>query len=325
MAAGALLASAAARGQPKSGPARIGVLARVAPLGPIVWQPFTTALRAHGWSEGSGFVVEQRSIGRDPEQALRYARELAYSRVDVILAFSTMAAIAAKQATSSIPIIAWCGYPVESRLARSLASPGGNVTGIANYAGGQMWGKFPQLLREVQPWLQRVGVLWDYVPPAFPDGEVGLTELRGAASRLGVQIRPWLVASEDDLGIALSSIEREKVEALIICSAGTLIQQREASARVAELLRRRSLPAITDLGTTTFRNTGCVLAYSPSIRSVTDRLANFIDRILRGDKPADLPFESPTRFELLVNAGAARTLGIKVPQLLLARADQVID
>src|SRR5436190_16780710 len=154
---------------------RLGFLfTNIATLRSPFWQPFFSALSRLGWREGIEYAVEGRGSGGDPDRALAMARELVASRVNLLVATTTAGAIAAKRATSQIPIVSWLGYPVEAGLAQSLARPGSNVTGVTSYASPDVWGKFIELLREVRPGLRELGILWEYVQPVYPDGQIPL-------------------------------------------------------------------------------------------------------------------------------------------------------
>ena len=292
---------------------------------PVVADSLAAGLRKRGWVEGKGLLVEARASLGDPERARDLAKELVTLRPDLILALNTAHALAAMRASTAVPIVSWCGYPVEAGLTKNLARPSANVTGVASYASTEVWGKFVEILREVRPSLREIGVLWDYVPPAFPDWDVPLGELRKAAQRFGINLNVWTVHNERELVDALSAIERKRIEALVVSAAGGIHNHPERSPRIAELIARRRIPVITDIAGLIFLNANCALAYSPDLANVVDRLTHFIDRILRGAKPADLPFELPARFNLAVNLKAARALSLEVPPALLARADQVVQ
>jgi putative ABC transport system substrate-binding protein len=323
IASGALLAAPLARAQTKA--MRLGLLANVLPPLPVIMDPLAAGLRSRGWVEGPNFVIERRGHAGDPAKALEMAKELAGLRVDAILALSTLSAVAAKQASETIPVVTWVGDPVAAGLAQSLARPGGNFTGVANYASAEVWGKLVELLREVRPSLQELAILWDFVLPGFPDGPAMLDTLQGAAKKLGVGSQIFMVHNEQELLAALSTIDRRKFDGLVVSATGGVHSRRALSARIAEVVTRRRLPAITDLAASTFANAGCLLAYSPQVAALVDRLAYFIDKVLRGTKPGELPFEQPARFELAINLKTAKALGLTVPQSLLVRADRVIE
>jgi putative ABC transport system substrate-binding protein len=324
-AAGAALASPFVRGQRPAKVAHLGFLTpSLASLRAPLWEPFFAAMRQRGWREGVEYVLVERETRGDPARALELAKELVGKRVDLVLAIATAPAMALKQVSGRIPVITWCGYPVEAGLAASLARPGGNITGVANYAGSDVWGKFVELLREQKPGLRDLGVLWDYAPPAFPDGPVAVSALEQAAQRMGVSSRIWMIRSEKDLDEALSALERAAVEAIVMTTGGGFHNQPENMKRIGALLARRRLPAITDVAALVFQ-ASCVLAYSPNVPEILTRLADFTDRVLRGAHPGELPFERPSRFELAINLKAARAMGLAVPQALLLRADTVIE
>jgi putative tryptophan/tyrosine transport system substrate-binding protein len=321
-ASGLLVASFANAQRPKM--RRIGVLAQVFGSRGF-WDPMFTALRRHGWREGPDYVLAIKEAGGDPVRALALAKELVQERVELVLAFSTAAALAARQASKTIPIVTWCGYPVEAGLAVSLARPGGNVTGVANYANAEIWGKFVELLREIKPGFTDLGVLWDYTPPGFPDGLIPIPAIEDGARRMGIRTRVWMVRNEPDLDNALSSIDRGPMQALIMSSSGGVLLQPRFAERIGKVIVRRRLPAITDIASTVFTTFGCVLAYSPNVNEIQARLANILDRVLRGANPGELPFERPSKFDLAVNAKSARLLGLALPQGLLLRADRIVE
>jgi putative tryptophan/tyrosine transport system substrate-binding protein len=312
--------------QLRKGAARIGYIQPVLSLRMPFWQSFFDTLRERGWREGVDYALEVRETLGNPARALQAVRELVRKRVDLIVAISTAPAVAARQVTDRVPVVTWCGYPVEAGLAASLARPGGNVTGVANYAGGEVWGKFVALLRELRPELDHLGILWDYTPPAFPDGLVPLPYIQDSARQSGIETRFWMTRSKADLMAALSEIDASPVGALIISNGGGVHAQPAVLERIAAQIARRRLPAITDIASATvFAGAGCVLAYSPDVAEILGRLGRFVDRILRGASPAELPFELPSRFDLAVNAGQAKALGLSIPQTILLRADRVIE
>lgn len=321
-----LLAAPFAAAQIPARVARIGCLQAVITIRKPFWAPFFAALRARGWREGVELTLDVMETQGDPGRALEAARTLVHRGVDLILAISTAPAVAARQASESIPVVSWCGYPVEAGLAASLARPGGNVTGVANYAGAEVWGKFVALLHELRPDLGELGVLWDYTPPGFPDGLVPLPYIQKFARQHGAETRIWMTRKEADLVDALAEIDAGRTNALIISNGGGVHTHPTGIARIAATLARRRLPAITDIAATTvFGDGGCVLAYSPNVEEILGRLAHFVDRILRGAAPAALPFELPSRYELAVNARSARTLGLAIPQSILLRTDRIVE
>jgi putative ABC transport system substrate-binding protein len=171
-----------------------------------------------------------------------------------------------------------------------------------------------------------MGVLWDYAPPRFPDGLIPLPAIEHAAKKMRLKSSTWMVRSENDLSEALAAIERGSIEALMIMTnGGGVHHQPNSLKRLGDFLIHRRLLAITDVAATVFTGGGCVLAYSPNVVEMLVRLADFIDRILRGANPAELPFERPSRFDLAINMKTARAMGLAIPQSVLLRANSVID
>ena len=322
-ASAALLAAPIARAQPKV--VRLGLLTNSLPLRPTVMEPFTAGLHGRGWNEGTNLIIEGRAHEGSFAKALELARELVGMRVDATLALGTNSAVAVKQNSDRMPVVTWCGDPVAAGLARSLARPGGNVTGIANYPRAEMFGKLVELLREVRPSLRELAILWDFVLPGWPDGPSHLEALQRAAKGLGIRSNVWMVHNERNLLAALFAIDRGKFDALVVSASGGIHQQPALGGRIAEVIARRRLPAITNLANETFANAGCLLAYSSQVQEIVGRLAYFVDRVLRGANPSDLPIEQPTKFELIINLKIAKALGITIPQIVLLRADRVIE
>jgi putative ABC transport system substrate-binding protein len=311
---GSALAARLAHGQSKA--VRLGLLTINLPVRPAAMEPFTAGLRDRGWNEGANLTIEGRAHEGSFAKALELARELVDSRVDAIVALGTNSAVAVRQKSDRVPVVAWCGDPVAAGLARSLARPGGNVTGVANYPRAEMFGKLVDLLHEARPSLRDLGILWDFTLPGWPDGPVHLQALQRAAKNLGIRSHVWMVRNEQDLLGALFAIDRGKVDALVISASGGVHVQPALGARIAEVIARRRLPAITNLANETFANAGCLLAYSSQVQEITARLAYFVDKVLRGANPGDLPIEQPTKFELIVNLKIAKVIGL---------ADRVIE
>ena len=322
---GALLAAPLARAQKLEGSARLGILSPVPKLAPVIADSLSSALRRRGWVEGQNLRVEYRSTDGNAAKGLQLAKELVALRVDAVLAFTTATALAMRQVSEQVPVVTWCGYPVEAGLAASLSRPGGNVTGVANYASAEVWGKFLEFLRDLRPGLRHAGALWDYLPPGFPDGLVPLQELESGAQRMGIAWQIWKVSSGNELLEAIRSIDRSPVEALIVTSSGGVHAQPEQIDRIGELIARRRIPAITELSGAVFGGGRFALAYSPNVPVVVDRLGHYVDRVLRGARPRDMPIELPARFDLVLNLKTATELGIAVPQSLRLRADRVIE
>ena len=278
-------------------------------------------------SKAWDFTIEPRYSGMSAERAQAVARELIHLKVDLILTFTTAQAQAAQQASRTVPIVMiTSGFPVEAGLAASLARPGGNVTGLSVYAGGGLFAKYLDLLKELIPSLQRFGVFWNYVPPGFlkEEAAVGLGELKAAAVAAGVMARIFEIDSPAALNQAPNVTREARVEAVFVTSGGPLITEGISAEIMAFTLQHR-IATITDFASGAFFNAGCLMAYSASLTEMARRGAAFADRILRGARPGDLPIELPTKFELFINLKTARALGLTIAPSLLLRADRVIE
>lgn len=320
-----VLVPMSARAQTAGRVYRVGLLT---PGASALIDSLIAALRERGWMVGRNLVVEIRYTQGDPQRAEALARDLVQERVDVIVTNVTATAMAARRATSVIPIVMLTsGFPIEGGLARSLARPGGNVTGMTIYAGGgALFGKFVQLLRELVPSLRELGVLWSYAPPSYRPEQVApaTEELRRAAKALKVNVWFWQTGTESDLGSALAAAAGAPLEALFV-TAGLIHGLPDIAARIARFALQRRLPALTDFAGGFFAAGGAVLAYSAEAKELAGRTAHFVDRILKGAKPGELPIEQPTKYELSVNLKTAKALGLNIPRSLVIRADRVID
>ena len=282
------------------------------------------ALRQVGWTAGTDYVLVQSGIptGFEIERSIRRVVD---GRPDLILASITGYTLVAQRLTSTIPIVMWTsGYPVEAGLARSLARPGGNVTGLAIYAGTEVFGKLLELLRDVKPGVRRVGVLWTYVPPFHPKEEIDpcYRELREAALRLGLELRLWEVDDPGRVRAVLDAVAAEDMHALLLTSGAPTVAHR---AEIARFAIDRRLPTIADFSWPGIEPQP-LLRYSPSAPALLRQAANYVDRILRhGVAPGELPIQRPAKFELEVNTRTARALGLDLPSSILLRADRVID
>ena len=319
-----LLSPLAAQAQQAGRMYRIGLLA--GRPSPHLMVPFVAAMREYGWVEGRDFIVESRYTGVDLGHAEALARELIELKVDLILTGTTATARAARQASRTVPIVMLAsGFPVEAGLAVSLARPGGNVTGLSAYAGGELFSKYVQLLKDVVPTGKAFAVLWNYVPPGFAKEEVeaSLGEMKRAARTIGVTTRVFQLQSLADLDRALGVLAREKVEALFVTAGGPLMTE-QTSAKIMAFTLKQRIATLTDFRGT-FVDAGCLMTYAAIPAEMAKRAAAFVDRILRGTRPGDLPIEQPTKFELVINLKTAKALGLTIPQTLLLRADQVIQ
>ncbi len=300
---------------------RIGVVAPGTPtpgtLPLQVFDAFRQALRDLGYVEGETVVLETRWDESRPEQIASLVRDLVQRNVDVILAGTTPASLAAKQATSMIPIVmaATGGDPVALGLAASLGRPGGNVTGITlqTYA---LPGKRLDLLREAIPRLSRGALFWNSRLP----GATEVKDYEAAAQSLGIRLQLLKVNGPEDFDGAFHSAVQGRAQALMMVQSAVYAAHR---AKIAELAVKNHLPTIS--GETGYAQAGGFMNYGPNVAESWRRAASYVDKILKGAKPADLPVEQPTKFELVINLKTAKALGLTIPQSVLLRADQVIE
>jgi len=282
---------------------------------------FRQWLRDLGYVEGQTVALEVRFTDGHEERARPLATELVQRGVDVIVARSTVSALAAKQATSTIPIVfSEVGDPVARGLVASIARPGGNATGLGSFATVEVTGKRLALLVEAVPGIARVAVL-RYKNPALQElPRSSVDVLREAAQKLGVALQIFHVHQTADLEMAFAAMTRERVGGLVLVGAPFLETHR---ATIVRFTTERRLPAIST--TRSFAELGLLMAYQEYTRDAEQRVAVFVDKILKGAKPADLPVEQPNKFELLINLKTAKALGLTIPQTLLLQADQVIE
>jgi len=278
------------------------------------WQAFRRGLQELGYVEGQGVRFEARWAQGRPDRLPGLAAELVGLRVDVIVTGGGEAARTAKQATATIPIVMATGSdPVKLGIVESLARPGGNVTGVSSISSDLM-AKRVELLRELLPKVSRVAVLWDETPNA----RMSVQELEAAARPLGIGIHPVGVRRPDDFARAFSVAAEDR--ALIVVASSFMFTERK---RIADLALKHRLP--TALGAREYVEVGGLFSYAVSYPDQFRRAAWYVDRILRGVRPADLPVEQPTTFELVINLRTAKALGLTIPPSLLQRANQVIE
>jgi len=281
-------------------------------------QGFREGLRALGYVEGHNIVVEHRSAEGRFDRLPELAAELVRLRVDVIVTVVTQASLAAKNATKTIPIVMLAvGDPVGAGLVASLARPGGNVTGTS-LQNVEVAGKSLELLKNAIPKLRVVAVLWNPANPVFQAQMVKETE--AAARRLGIQLRMLTARDAKEIDRAFAAMSGERAEALIVIADPVFSAQR---MRIAALAAIGHLPWIS--GPSEYVEAGGLMSYAANSSERGRRTAVYVDKILKGAKPADLPVEQPTAFELVINLKTARALGIKIPQSVLIRADRVIE
>ncbi len=314
---GILSAPLAAVAQQPAKVPRIGILTLAVASSTPLFEAFRQGLREHGYVEGQNIAFEYRFAQGRADRLPTMAAELVSMKVDVIVTESVAAALAAKRATQTISIVmAISGDPVGAGLVASLPRPGGNVTGLSLLA-PELSGKRLQLLTGAAPRTTRVAVIWNPVSPASAGY---LRETEAAARSLGLQLQPVEVRSPTDLDAAFKAVARARPSALITLADGMLADNR---TRIVEFAVKRRLPGI--FPHREWADAGGLMAYGPSFASNFRHAAIYVDKILKGAKPADLPVEQATRFELVVNLKTAKALGLTIPQTILIRADQVIQ
>jgi ABC-type uncharacterized transport system substrate-binding protein len=300
--------------------ARVGFLSVGTAPAPeeVARSPFLAALRDRRWIAGQNIVFEARYAAGQTDRLPALAAELVQLKVDLIVTFLNQETLAAKQATASIPIVMVLGvYPVEAGLVASLARPGGNVTGttVAPLAAT----KYLEMLKQAVPKLARVAILWD---PTFPGlWDVGDRErLELEARKLGLTLVSMEVQRPDDIERALARIADERFGALWVVPVGPIPSRMRL---VIDFATKHRLPTL--FPARDFVDAGGLMSYGYIREDLLRRAATYVDKILRGAKPGDLPVEQPTKFELVINLKTAKALGLTIPPSLLARADQVIE
>ena len=299
---------------------RIGLLGGSPPNSPggrRAWEGFFQGMRELGYVEGQNILVEGRFYGDQTERLPDLAAELVRLKVDVIVAGAAPAPEAARRATTTIPIVmATHTDPVGSGLVASLAKPGKNVTGLSTL-GPELVGKRLQLLKEAVPGISRVAVLSN---PTDTSQALLLREAQVAARSLKVQLQVLEARAPSDFAGAFSAMTKERAGGVIIFTSSMFYNER---TRIAELATRSRLPAIYSVKD--FAEAGGLMAYGVNLGESFRRAATYVDKILKGAKPADLPVEQPTKFELVINLKTVKALGLTIPPSLLQRADEVIQ
>ena len=310
-----ILAITDAAAQQPNAPAVIGLLRPGSPPDPYA-DAFRSALRDLGHTEGKTIRLEYRWMEGKPSVLPTLARELVDLRVDVIVTQGESMTRPVKQATNSIPIVmATSGDPVGAGLIASLARPGGNVTGLSTVS-RDLSGKRLEILKEIAPKVSRVAMFYD---PKIIAASLELKEAQATAPILGMSVQPLEVKAAGDLDPAFDAIRRERADALIVQGDPfTMTQLR----RILELAGKQNLPVISVFGD--FADAGGLMSYGPNRLDMFRRAAWYVDKIVKGSKPADLPVEQPTKFELVINLKAAKQIGLAIPPNVLARADRVI-
>lgn len=314
----------AARAQPVTNMPRIGILtpghSDKSDASLATFNAFAPALRELGYTEGQNIIIEREFGEGDPNRLRRLATELVERRVDAIVALSTLAARAAKQATTTIPIVAiGMADPVEDGLVASLAWPGGNVTGTS-FLGPELVAKRLQLLNQIVPGLSRVGVLWH--PRAYGERVMAamLKEVESAAQSLGIKLQLVPAAGPDDLADAFSAMTKERADAFIVFPSPILFGQYPRIVSLAALNRLPAMYAAREAVAL-----GGLASYGANLPDLSRATAIYLEKILKGTKPTELPVQQPTKFELSINLKTAGALGLTITRDFLQIADEVIE
>ena len=321
IAGGLLAAPLATEAQQAAKIARIGYLSLDAATSAGNREAFLQGLRDLGYGEGRNVVIQYRDAEGKPERLPALAAELVALKVDVILAGGTLHALAAKQATRILPIVFAAAEPVSSGLVTSLARPGGNVTGVSVFTQEELVGKRLELLKLAVPGVSRVAVLWQ--PGGYGGERAEKDMLKGAevaARALGVRVQFVEARGPADLDGAFSEMTGARAGALTVVTSSMFFNERR---RLVGLAAKNRLPAV--YGGREFVDAGGLIGYGLNTSALFRHAATYVDKILKGAKPGDLPIEQPTKFELMINLKTAKALGLTISQSLLQRADQVIE
>jgi putative tryptophan/tyrosine transport system substrate-binding protein len=278
-------------------------------------EAFRQGLRDLGYIEGQNLIIEYRYAEGKLDRLPELAAELVRLKVDAIFVQSTSAVQAAKKATTTVPIVSVSGDPVGLGLVASLARPGGNVTGLANLT-SELAGKRLELLKEVVPSVSRVAVLWN---PVASSSALRMRETEAAAPSLGIKLQPVEVREANDFERAFSALKRERADALFPLRSPFISNHVK---RIVELAAKNRVPGMYDASE--FPEAGGLMSYGTMLPDLDRRAAVYVDKILKGAKPVDLPVEQPTKFELIINLKTAKQIGLTIPQSMLYRADKVI-
>ncbi len=297
---------------------RIGLLSPFSPSDTAVWhQAFLNGLAALGWIDGKNIIIEYRYADGQNDRLPALIADLQRLKVEVIVTAVTNDTLAAKNTATGIPIVmAAAGDPVATGIVQSLARPGGNVTGLSQM-NPELNGKRLELLRAIAPHMSTVAVLLN---PEDPISELGWKEMQLSAQKIGISARHWEARNANELDKALSDVAGANVNALAIMPNPLFVV---ALKRIADFALQKRLPSIFHLRE--FPAVGGLMSYGVDRNDLFRRAATYVDKILKGAQPADLPIEQPTKFELAINAKTAKALGLVVPPALLATADEVIE
>jgi putative ABC transport system substrate-binding protein len=304
--------------QPRSKPRRIGFLATYASSANPEWPgAFKNGLRELGYLEGRDYLIEYRFAAGDGSRLQALAAELIGLGVDVIIAATTAAALAAHGKSRKVPIvIVTAAVPIEAGLAASLSRPGMNVTGLTGL-GGELQPKRLELMRDILPQLQRVG---DMRNPDVLVDRLLTRDFQSGAQKLGITVVPVVVRTAGDIDAAFVKLKQENVQALFVSPNVVNLNLRES---LIEHAARHRIPAM--YGSSEFAEKGGLISYSANVVDQYRRAATYVDKIFKGANPAELPIEQPTKFDLIVNTKTAKALGLVIPKSILLRADRVIE
>jgi putative ABC transport system substrate-binding protein len=296
---------------------RVGVLSvgtRPSPTSPV--SPFLEGLHELGWMEGKNLILESRYADFHQERLPDLVAELLRLKTDVIVALGTPAAAAAKKATSTVPIVSIAGDPVRAGFVTNLARPGGNITGLSMVA-SELYLKRLQILKEALPGVKRIALPYNPANPSFRSATQGTLD---AIRSLGLETDQIEVRSPHELGATFRAAKLAGADAVVLIADQLFISARH---QMVELAVQHRLPSIAE--GKEFVEAGALMSYAPNLSAVTRRAAVFVDKILKGAQPGDLPIEQPTKFELIINLKTAKALGLTIPPSLLLRADEVIQ
>ena len=294
---------------------RIGVLLFGTPDTDPNLPAFLQGLRELGYVEAQNITIEYRYAEGKPDRLRGLAGELVAIKPDLIFALGGDVAPSARVATTTIPIVvAVSNDPVQAGLVASLAHPGGNITGVT-FISSDLAAKRLQFLRDIAPSLNRVGVMWnpDHVDPEY-------REVQGAAKTLGIQVQSLEVRGAEDFEPAFEAATNHRIQALMPITSRLMLINR---ARIIEFSRRHQLLLASGFGP--WAREGALLSYGPDTDAGTKRAAAYVDKVLRGSKPDELPIEQPTKFQLVINSKTAKSLSVDIPPSLLATADQIVE
>jgi putative ABC transport system substrate-binding protein len=309
-----------ARAQQGERTKRVGVLMNVAaddPLSTLRVSAFAQAMQELGWTIGRNLRIDYRWGQADIDRLRKYAAELVTLAPDVIVSNANPSTTVLQQATRSVPIVFVNQVdPVGAGFVESLARPGGNITGFANFEYG-MSGKWLELLKQIEPRIAHAAVLRD---PTSPSGTGQLGAIQSVAPSFGVELRPVDLRKVEEIERAVSAIARLPNSGMIVTGTGLALSHQ---ALIVRLATQHGLPTVSAFRTHVEQ--GILLSYAPDAVDPYRRAAGYVDRILKGEKPADLPVQAPTKFELVINLKTAKELGLTIPTTLLATADEVIE